>query len=209
MNQFGKKNAIFFDRDGVLNENIYNINTKDFESPLKLEELKIKKKIITNLKKLNKKFFFFIITNQPSAAKRKNTIKDLKDIKKKFLLFFKNKQISFKKYYVCYNSYENKKNFCSKLEYCFKSKNKICKKPSNKLLELAIKKFNISRQNSWFVGDRITDILCSKKSRIKNNIFINSFKSKNLNYISCKSSEEALKIILNECEKNKNILRYS
>jgi len=42
-----------------------------------------------------------------------------------------------------------------------------CRKPKNYFLEKAIKKFNIDRKSSFFIGDKQTDRICAKKSKIK------------------------------------------
>ena len=41
-----------------------------------------------------------------------------------------------------------------------------CRKPGNKLLEDAILKWNIDRKSSFMIGDRISDYLSAKKSKI-------------------------------------------
>ena len=114
--------AIFFDRDGVLNKNIFYKKYKQYEAPLNNKDLIIDKNIGL-LKKLQKKYLLFIITNQPSAAKNKTTIKELKIIKNKFLENLNNKKIKIKKYLVCQNDYSNENNLCKNFSYCkFKKK---------------------------------------------------------------------------------------
>ena len=68
--------AIFFDRDGVLNKNIFYKKYKQYEAPLSNKDLIIDKNILI-LKELQKKYLLFIITNQPSAAKNKTTLEEL------------------------------------------------------------------------------------------------------------------------------------
>ena len=162
--------AIFFDRDGVLNKNIFYKKYKQYEAPLSNKDLIIDKNILI-LKELQKKYLLFIITNQPSAAKNKTTFEELKKIKNKFLEKLIYKKIKIKKYLVCQNDYSNKNNFCKNFNYCkFKKKNKItkiCKKPSNFLIEYCLKKYKIDNKKSWFIGDRRSDLLAAKKSKLK------------------------------------------
>ena len=170
------KKAIFFDRDGVLNSNIYYKKFKNFEAPLKEKDLKIYKNLCKFLKILNKDYIFFIITNQPSYAQGKALKRDLNNIEKRFKKFFVEKGIIFKKYLVCYNTEDISKNFCKNLSYC-KYKNyhlikKICKKPSANLLNYTLKEYKVDKKNSWFLGDRQKDLDCAKKSNIKSHFTI-------------------------------------
>ena len=48
----------------------------------------------------------------------------------------------------------------------YKKKSKD-RKPGNGMIEKAIKKWNISRSESYMIGDKKTDFLCAKKSKIK------------------------------------------
>ena len=164
-----KNRAIFFDRDGVLNKNYYYQKFNQYEAPLYLNDLKIDKNIKI-LRELQKKYLLFVITNQPAAAKKKTSIEELKKIKKKFLKTLKNKKIYLKRYLQCFNDKSNTYNFCKNIKYCKFYKKKInkdiCKKPSNFLIEYCLKKYKIDNKNSWFIGDRETDMSAAKKSNL-------------------------------------------
>ena len=45
------------------------------------------------------------------------------------------------------------------------------RKPGNKMIEKAINDFKITRDSSFLVGDKETDILSAKKSKIKSFLF--------------------------------------
>lgn len=147
-----KKPAVFLDRDGVINHDKgYTHNFKNF---------KFRKNVIKTLKYLQKKnFLIFIVTNQAGIAKRKFSL----------LQFFKlHKKI---------NSYLSKKDvFIDDLEYCphhpkglIKSLSVKCKcrKPSNLMITKLINRWFIDLTKSFFIGDKISDKLASKKSNIK------------------------------------------
>ena len=201
-----KSKAIFFDRDGVMNENIFYKKFNSFESPTLVKDLKIFNNIENILIKLKKHYLFFIVTNQPSYAKNKTSKKNLLEIEKKFKSLFKNRKIKFKRYFVCYNTENVNRNYCFKLDYCkYKKKkivNKICKKPSNNLLEYAIKKYNLDRRKSWFIGDRQKDLDCARKSNIASVLINANYKNKFKYYnFQFKKTSKALQWILDE---NKN-----
>jgi len=172
-----KKKAIFFDRDGVLNNNIFYKKYGQFEAPLSKKNLIINQKI-NFIKKLNKKYLIFVITNQPAAAKKKTTFIKLEETKSKFLNIIKKKKIIIQEYLHCLNDENSKINYCKNFNYCKyklkKKTNNICKKPSNLLIEYCIRKYNLDRKKSIFIGDRITDMMAAKKSKLNFILFKNN-----------------------------------
>jgi len=172
-----KKKAIFFDRDGVLNNNIFYKKYGQFEAPLSKKDLIINPKI-NFIKKLNKKYLIFVITNQPAAAKKKTTFIKLEETKNKFLNIIKKKKIIIQEYLHCLNDENSKINYCKNFNYCKyklkKKTNNICKKPSNLLIEYCIRKYNLDREKSIFIGDRITDMMAAKKSKLNFILFKNN-----------------------------------
>ena len=191
-----KKKAIFFDRDGVLNNNIFYKKYGQFEAPLSKKDLIINPKI-NFIKKLNKKYLIFVITNQPSAAKKKTTFIKLEETKSKFLNIIKKKKIIIQEYLHCLNDENSKINYCKNLNYCKyklkKKTNKICKKPSNLLIEYCIRKYNLDRKKSIFIGDRIADMIAAKKSKLNFILFKNnSNKDINLKKIQSINSLEKI-----------------
>ena len=172
-----KKKAIFFDRDGVLNNNIFYKKYGQFEAPLLKKDLIINPKI-NFIKKLNKKYLIFVITNQPAAAKKKTTFIKLEETKNKFLNIIKKKKIIIQEYLHCLNDENSKINYCKNFNYCKyklkKKTNNICKKPSNLLIEYCIRKYNLDRKKSIFIGDRITDMMAAKKSKLNFILFKNN-----------------------------------
>jgi histidinol-phosphate phosphatase family protein len=172
-----KKKAIFFDRDGVLNNNIFYKKYGQFEAPLSKKDLIINPKI-NFIKKLNKKYLIFVITNQPAAAKKKTNFIKLEEKKSKFLNIIKKKKIIIQEYLYCLNDENSKINYCKNFNYCKyklkKKTNNICKKPSNLLIEYCIRKYNLDRKKSIFIGDRITDMMAAKKSKLNFILFKNN-----------------------------------
>ena len=145
-----RKKAIFFDRDGTLIKS--NLSSDKKPIAIKnLSELKLFPSVKKILKKLNKEFLIFIITNQPDVYRGINTKKNVIEINN-----YLKKILPIKKIYTC---------FCS-------SKNCTFRKPNPGMMIDASKKYNIDLKKSYVVGDRWKDIDAGHKVRCKT-IFIN------------------------------------
>ena len=71
------KKAIFLDRDGVINDEIYQKNLNEFTAPLNPKQVKIEKKNLVSLKRIsNEDFLLFVISNQPDYALGRTTKKN-------------------------------------------------------------------------------------------------------------------------------------
>ena len=89
--------AIFFDRDGTLNKEIFRKELQKWTAPHNPVEVSIDTKIINLLKKLKKKnFLFFIVSNQPDYALDLIDLKDLNSVHHKF-----NKILSLNSIKIC------------------------------------------------------------------------------------------------------------
>ena len=152
-NKILKNKAFFLDRDGVINkENGYVLKPQQFKF------LPGVKKAINLLNK--KKFLVIILTNQAAIGKGLITEKKLKkihsnminDVKK-----YKNSEIN-DIFYAPY--YRNSK--IAKYR-----KNLKDRKPNIGMFSKAIMKWNIDPKKSYFIGDKITDNIASKKAFVK------------------------------------------
>ncbi|MDO8662422.1 MAG: HAD-IIIA family hydrolase [Candidatus Omnitrophota bacterium] len=163
--------AIFLDRDGVINQLVYNPKTKEYESPLSEKDLKIIPRIFRPLKKLKKKgFLLFIISNQPSYAKGKTTLETLCKIHKLLHRKMAGKGIVFSEYFYCYHHPEGVvKNYSRKC---------LCRKPKPYFILKAKRKYGLDMQQSWFIGDQDCDVLCGQAAGIRS-ILIQERRSKN------------------------------
>lgn len=144
--------AAFLDRDGVLNY--------DYGYVHKIKEFHFKKGVIKALKYLQKKkYFIFIVTNQAGISKGKFSIK------KFFILHLWIKDILAKK-----NIFINDIEYCPHHLHGIIKKYKIkcnCRKPNNGMIKKIQTKWLINRKKSFFIGDKVSDQECAKKSKIK------------------------------------------
>ena len=133
--------AIFLDRDGVLNKN------KD-DYVKNISELEIFPFISEPIKKLQSAGFkIIVITNQSAINRGLMTKKHLNEIHEKIQSFLIQNNTKIDYFYFCpHTPNEN----CS------------CRKPKSGLLLKAIDDFSIDVNNSWFIGDRDSDIQAGK-----------------------------------------------
>src|SRR5659263_300412 len=96
--------AVFLDRDGVLNELILNPATGEDEPPHGIEDMKLFPYVIECLGKLrNAGYDLFLVSNQPDYAKGKTTLETLENVHKIFDQLLTSRGIYFKEYYYCYH----------------------------------------------------------------------------------------------------------
>lgn len=152
--------AVFLDRDGVINKNVYYKSTGEWESPRTLAEFQLIDGAIGALKQIqNAGYLLFIVTNQPSYAKGKTTLEELKSINQNLLGVLLSHNIIIKKLYV---SYSHSNSVIPELAVEDKYR-----KPSPQALLEAAKEFNIDLSQSWMVGDRETDVECGIRAGAK------------------------------------------
>jgi D-glycero-D-manno-heptose 1,7-bisphosphate phosphatase len=140
--------AIFFDRDGVINELVWHDN--ELGSPRYISEIKIRPGIIDALTILRSKYLIFMISNQPDACKGNISYNNLLIILNWFKMEFKD---YFNEFYFCLHHPSR----------C----NCLCRKPGNYFIQQATQKYNINIYESYIVGDSNTDIECGKISNLK------------------------------------------
>jgi len=150
---FIKNKAFFLDRDGVINEDkgyILDYSQFKFLNGVKKGINYISKKnyliiILTNQAAIGKGFLsekkLYLIHQKMKKNLNKNGLNIINDIY--FAPYFKNSKIS--KYRLNYND----------------------RKPNIGMFTKAIKKWNIDINKSFFIGDKKTDFLAAKKTKIK------------------------------------------
>ncbi|MCX6690476.1 MAG: hypothetical protein NTW33_00135, partial [Methanoregula sp.] len=78
-------NAVFLDRDGVLNELVRNPTTGEYEPPHSPDDLILFPHVIESLRVLqNADFELFLVSNQPDYAKGKTTLEMIHAVHTRF-----------------------------------------------------------------------------------------------------------------------------
>jgi D-glycero-D-manno-heptose 1,7-bisphosphate phosphatase len=146
------RRAVFLDRDGVLNRNVWNPATNQNESPLTPEEFELLPDVLPALRLLcDAGYLLFLVSNQPNYAKGKASMDTLNAIHCRLETALTEAEISFVAFYYCFHHPE----FTGEC---------ICRKPSPYFLFQARDAFGIHLAASWMVGDRAADIECGRAS---------------------------------------------
>ena len=162
------KKAAFLDRDGVLNEIVYNEDTELLDSPMKPEELKLIPGAADAVRRLKEAgFYVFIITNQPAAAKGKTGLGDLFDINKRLRELIP----EIDEVFVCFHHPKGDAR-CRERSLIRKCG---CRKPGTGLIEEACIRYAVDMDGSFMAGDSYTDIKCGKAAGLRT-VFIGDYK---------------------------------
>ena len=154
-----KNQAVFIDRDGVLNE--------DFGYTSQLSDLKILEGVVEGLQAiLALNFKVIIITNQSGIARGLYSIEDLHVFMNEMINIFLKNQIDITDYFFCPHYPGGMVQ-----EYAIKCS---CRKPEAGMLFAAEKKYNLDLSKSILIGDKETDILAGQNANLFSNILIGS-----------------------------------
>ena len=141
------KKAIFLDRDGVI-----NLEKKDYVKSIK--EFQIRDDIPKAIAKLKEKGFLVIVITNQSAINRKllkiEVLNEIHDHLQKILRISNNTSIDY--FYFCPHRPDEK---CE------------CRKPNPGMLLKAAQDHDIEMNQSFMIGDSLTDIQAAEKAGCK------------------------------------------
>lgn len=166
-----KKNAIFIDRDGVINEEQGLVSHE--------EQLILIDGVSKAIRKINDAgFIVIVITNQPIIARGDATEESLKLIHNKMETILGRDGAYLDAIYYC--PHHPDKGFDGEVPRLkFKCD---CRKPEIGMIEAACKEMNIDLDNSWFIGDSTTDIMTARNASLKSIIVKTGFAGKDKKY---------------------------
>lgn len=176
-----KTNAIFLDRDGVINKDHGYVN--------KISDFELFPDVIKSLKLLQKKFVLFIVTDQSGIGRGYYTEEDFLILNNHMLTIFKNNGINIREVYYCVHAPE---------EGC------KCRKPSPYFVKQAEKKYNINLKGSFVIGDKPKDIEMGNNAGAKMVYMLTGQGKKHLNELNIQPNYiaenlyEAAKWIMNQ-----------
>ena len=142
------RKAVFIDRDGVINddrENYYIFRPQDF---------KINTGVLDALKKIQEKgYLLIVISNQGGIARGQYTKEEVDHLH----LHFQNELLKhgaeITEFFYCPHHHT--------VENC------LCRKPRPLMLQKALAKYNIDANNSYFIGDKKSDVEAGKLAGVK------------------------------------------
>ena len=145
------KKAIFLDRDGTINVE------KDYI--YKSEDLVFEEGTIDALKTFkNLGYILIVVSNQSGIARGYFTEEDLNIFNNNMNEILKKNGIEITEFYCCPHHPDGIGEYKKVCE---------CRKPNNKMIEDAIKKYNIDKEKSYMIGDKTSDIGAGIKSNLK------------------------------------------
>ena len=193
----------FIDRDGVINNIVFNENTEQLDSPMSIQEFTFIDGAIDALKMLSEASFdIYIVTNQPAAAKGKTTLANLYDINHYMIKELSKRGINITGVSMCphhpLGSPKTKEQFLVKK--C------ECRKPASAMIKNILSMNKADFNYTFMIGDSYTDILAGKAEGVKT-AFIGDYKCdicSRLNYckpdIISRNLNEVVSLILREKE---------
>ena len=154
----GKNRGVFLDRDGTINEDIGYVS--------KVENFKLIPGIKPALRLLKEMGFgLFVVTNQSGIGRGIITEENLNLIHQKMIEEFKHDHIELDDLKYCPHRPEEK---------C------LCRKPQPKMIKDLAKKYGIDLKHSYFVGDKISDVLTGKGAGCKTILLLSEEEGLNL-----------------------------
>jgi D,D-heptose 1,7-bisphosphate phosphatase len=151
-----KKKAVFLDRDGTVNKLNGYIKSDT--------ELELVDGAAEAIKKLNKaEFKVCLVTNQPVIARGESTLDKLKIIHNKIETLLGYGGAFLDRIYFCpHHPDRGFEGEVPELKFACD-----CRKPAVGMMRRAVNDLNIDLENSWMIGDSVTDIEFARKSGIR------------------------------------------
>lgn len=136
--------AVFLDRDGTINKEIHYLHEPD--------KFEFTDNAIEGIKRIyNAGYKIIIISNQPGIGLGYFSKEDFFRVNKRMLKGLSESGILVDKIYFCPHS---------KSEQC------ECRKPGQKFIKQAVRELNLNVSQSWFVGDRTSDIEAGRRAEM-------------------------------------------
>lgn len=151
----GTSRAVFLDRDGVLNPNVYYADTSNWEAPRTAAEFRLNPDVLPALHRLRDAgFLLFLVSNQPNVAKGKSRPGALESMHAHLEAALAEVKIRLTDAFYCVHHPE----FTGAC---------LCRKPSPHFLLQASSTHSLLLSECWMLGDRITDMQCGRNAGVR------------------------------------------
>jgi len=147
--------GVLLDRDGTINELVYLPEFGIIDSPLNPDQFKLVPGAAEAIRSFNEMGLkVIIVSNQPSIAKGKTTMKLFEEVRAKMRRLLAEAGAHIDAEYYCFHHPESKLP-----EFRL---NCQCRKPKPGLLLKAAEDFNLNLKDCFMIGDGITDIMAGQ-----------------------------------------------
>ena len=181
----GGRPAVFLDRDGVINELVWNPATEAFESPHRPEDLALVGGAVESLQRLGGAgYALFVVSNQPSYAKRKAALEDLRRIADLLEERLRSGGVRLADAYYCFHHPQ-----AVVPELAVRCR---CRKRGTEFLERARDRHGIALESSWMVGDRDSDLECGRRAGCRTIAILNPHSEKDRGKVAADHSSRSL-----------------
>jgi histidinol-phosphate phosphatase family protein len=165
------RRAVFLDRDGTLNHEVNHLRHPD--------QLRLLDSAPGAIRKLNRAGLLAIgITNQPVVARGEVTLDGLRKIHNRLDTLLAKGGAYLDRLYFC--PHHPEKGFDGEVSEL--KINCTCRKPSTGLIDQAVQEFNITRRDSWIVGDATSDILTGIRAGLKTILVLSGYGGRDFRY---------------------------
>jgi D-glycero-D-manno-heptose 1,7-bisphosphate phosphatase len=155
-----ERKAIFLDRDGVINANVFYADSGEVEAPRVAADFQLLSGALEAMKQLQDAgYLLFVVSNQPNQAKRKATKADHDAIQSGLSKALDQAGIKVEEFFYCFHHPDGVESSLS--GPC------DCRKPSPFFLNQARDRYDLDMAQSWMVGDRDSDIACGEAAGVK------------------------------------------
>lgn len=152
-----KHQAVFLDRDGVINRIIYHREIGIIDTPFTAAQMKLLPGAASAVKKMNRLGLkAVVVSNQPGIAKGHFDRRTLKAITEKMERALKRGGARLDGIYYCLHHPQ-----AVKASYRLRC---ACRKPKPGLFKKAARELNLDLSKSFMVGDSITDIQAGRRA---------------------------------------------
>lgn len=173
-----KKKTIFLDRDGVINIDKHYL--------YKIEDFKFTDKLFDTCRYFqNLGYQIIVITNQSGIGRGYFSKEDFEKLTSWMITEFNKNEIEIIDVFYCPHTPDD---------------NCDCRKPKPGMINKACEKYEIDLENSWMIGDKVSDMEVALNANISNRILITS------EYID-NNKDLKTKNIITSIEETKNIIK--
>ena len=152
VNREGARRAVFLDRDGVLNANVFYSDTGQWESPRTSAEFAWLPGVMPALRGLaDAGYLLFVVSNQPNVVKGKTTLQDFACMCERLAGDLRAGGVPLAGVFYCTHHPEFT-GACA------------CRKPSPYFLRQAAREHALALRGCWMIGDRSSDMECGRRA---------------------------------------------